>query len=168
MENKSNVYIDDVKNELKILKNELIQFFSDMGDDKINDEFYNKLIDYSSQNPEFLSILKLLTILSSKNETELKHYKIKIYKILEKLIDLKEKSLDILSLQQELFNDLNEAIKTPKNNFSIMEFLKTIIKSKILVTIFGTIILIIVIAIIKETDITLYKDILDIVKKIHF
>ncbi len=166
-----NSHIENIKNELKILRNDLIQFFSDINEDDINDEFYNKLIDYSSQNPEFLSVLKLLTILSSKNETELKHYKIKIYKILEKIINLKEKSLDVLALQQELFNDIQKTISEMKENDKksiFLEVIKTITKSKILAGVLSFLIIVFVVGFIKDIDSVLYKDILDILKKFHF
>ena len=110
--------INKLKNELKILKNDLMHCFTNTNED-INDEFYNKLIDFSSKNPEMLSVLKLLTVLSSKNETELKQYKIKTYKILDKIINMKDESLNVLEIQHELINEIKELLdnlKTEKEN----------------------------------------------------
>ena len=158
--------INKLKNELKILKNDLVQFFTDTGED-INDDFYNKLIEFSSKNPEMLSVLKLLTVLSSKNETELKQHKIKTYKILEKIINMKDESLNVLEIQHELINEIKEMLDNlkaekekslKKVNFTTL--LNIILKSKILTGVFSITILIILFYVIKHIDYEMYNDVI--------
>lgn len=130
--------IKKIEGELKILKEDLMQFFSAVDDKQLNEDFYDKVLTYSSKNPEFISILKLLTVLSSKNETELKQYKIKIFKILERLINLKEKSINILTAQHNLYNEIQTTIgeiKGKSNKF--FSVVNLIFKSKILMSVFG-------------------------------
>jgi hypothetical protein len=158
-----------LKQELKILKNELIQFFSD-SDENINDEFYNKLIEYSSKNPEFLSVLKLLTVLSSKNDTQLKQYKNRTYKILEKFISMKDESLNILDYQHQIIIDLKKIIKEIQNNQKYSKFnqflniLQIISKSKILTWSLTLSLVALIFLIVKTIDPQIYNDIINQLK----
>jgi len=147
----------------------LIQFFSD-SDENINDEFYNKLIEYSSKNPEFLSVLKLLTVLSSKNDTQIKQYKSRTYKILEKFINMKDESLNILDYQHQIIEELKNIIEEIQKNQKpsklnqILSILQIISKSKILTGAFSLFLIVLIFLIIKLIDPQIYNDVINQLK----
>jgi len=166
--------ISKLESELKILKADILNFFAE--NRELNDkEFYDKMIDYSYENKELKDIIKLIIFLSSNIETTNKNTKLKIYQILTKLLNHKEKTLEILKSQKQTITDLDELVSefklSKKKNGSLNEkivsffaYLKPFFTNKIFIIVFSFTFFISFLYLIHLYDPEFYKDIYQLIK----
>ena len=172
---------DEIRHELKIIENNLYALFSE----EKSDEFYEKIFDLQDDivrnkyfienglNQEFSKLFKILIFMSSKIDTNHKEFKKKIFDILSKFKDNKEKTLDLsdnyIEYLDELANvikelrDLHEIEKNKKKGFFKIfsyEFFKILFSSRFIQGAIAFIIIITILYIIHIADPLFYKDII--------
>ena len=193
IQNKSNdikTITDEIRHELRIIENNLYALFSE---DK-SDEFYEKIFDLQDDivknkffienglSQEFNKLFKVLIFMSSKIDTNHKEFKKKIFDILSKFKDNKEKTL---TLSDNYIEYLDELVKVIKELKELHEQEKTIVKkvgffkkifnaenfrilisSKIIQGVLGFLIIVSILFILHKIDPAFYTDILHNLK--HF
>jgi len=165
--------LKQLENELKLLKTDILNFFTENKD--INDkEFYEKLIDYSNEHKELRDVVKLIIFLSSNIETNNKSVRSKVYQILDKLLNYKEKTLIILKDQKYTIEELHKMVEELKKdskpiNASKKGFLDKlsdwVINNKFLTFVVGIMFLLGTMVVVHKIDETVYSDSVNLINK---
>jgi len=187
---------DEIKNELKLIESNLYALF-DSNDH--SDELYQKILNMQDDilnNPffiehglsqEFNKLFKILIFLSSKIDTNDKEFKKKMFDILSKFKENKEKSVELSKYYIEYLNELlkliedlkkekekEKANKDPINYKGINKFLFIVknlliylFNSKPVQVLFSVSLVVAFLYGLKTFDVNFYQEFIELFKTIH-
>ena len=158
--------LKELRNDVDIIRDELLTLLNN--DTALNETTLDQFIDIIKDKPELKDFIKFTIMLNSKNETNVKNFKIKLHEILVKILENKKSLIEITEMHSDVINELRKLIDETKNKKpnSILTSLKNVIlNNKTVSTIVSIALLVLFLLIINKIDHEFLLEVFDFLKK---